>query len=309
MNKVLAIVGPTGIGKTIVSVKVAKVLNGEIVSADSMLVYRGMYIGTDKPSKERMDEVKHYLIDVVDYGEDFSVARYQELSRKAIQDIQGRSKLPVVVGGSGLYVRTAIDDLEFPAGDLSSAFRENLLMESVGDADRLWQKLKEKDSSAAERIPANNVRRVIRALEVIEATGRPFSERQKAWRIKKSVYDCLIIGLTIPREELYGKIDKRVDNMMADGLLDEVNKIVTGGTPLSTTAAQALGYKELMEYLNGKVSLDLAVESIKMRTRRFAKRQFTWFKADPRIRWLNVSEKKPQEIADDIINLVSLERF
>lgn len=304
--KALVIVGPTGVGKSGAAIEAAKLLNGEIISADSMQVYIGMDIGTDKPDPIVLKAIPHHLISVVDLSEDFSVARYQEMARAAIREINERGRLPVLVGGSGLYVRAAVDSLEFPAGEISSPFRRRLNKE---DPQRLWQQLKDTDPEAAAKIPAQNVRRVVRALEVMRETGELFSDRYKRWRERESIFNTFFVGLSLNRAILYQRIEMRVDEMMRRGFLDEVKRLVQRGLKDAVTAGQALGYKELIDHLDGLSNLDAAVNTIKQRTRQFAKRQLTWFRADPRIHWLSVEDKDAHTVAEEIKELVTAAGF
>ncbi len=298
-EQLIAIVGPTGAGKSIVAVELAKKLNGEIVSADSMQIYKGMDIGTAKLNQEEGKGIKHHLLDIVEPSKDFSVAEYQKIARQIISKINKEGKLPILVGGSGLYVRSVIDKFEFPGGTLSSPIRKELLERAKKDPNSLYEELLRLDPEAAKKIPASNQRRIIRALEVIKTTGKPFTAYQKEWEKRESIYNLKIYGLDLPREKLYTRINERVDNMMKSGLLVEVESLLAK-EGLSLTARQALGYKEITAYLSGEMTLEEAIETIKKRTRNFAKRQLTWFKQDYRIRWIKVDEKGATEIADEI---------
>jgi len=307
VKKVLAVVGPTAIGKTTVAIDLAKELDGEIISADSMQVYRGMDIGTAKPSKKQLSEAIHHLIDIVDVSEEFNVSIFQRIAREAIDEICAKTKLPILVGGSGLYVRAAVDDLQFAEGELGSEIRRTYETDNDKEKLELWKRLKKIDPESAKRIPYQNQRRVVRALEVIESSGDPFSKRLIDWENKKSIYNTLFIGLTMAREQLYERIETRVDEMINRGLLDEVNKIVEEDGPMSVTAGQALGYKELLDIdIN---DLSEAIKEIKKRTRNLAKRQMTWFKRDERINWIEVGKRNESEIVGDIIDLVSRRGF
>jgi len=308
--KVLVITGPTAIGKSRIALGLGKKLNGEIVSADSMQVYKGMDIGTAKPDKKDRQSVPHHLIDIIDPDEDFSVATYQDVARKAIEGISDCKKLPILVGGSGLYIRAAIDELDFPKGTLDSKIRKKWEAElkRVGLL-RLHGKLKELDPKAAENIHPHNSRRMIRALEVIESTGHPFSDFQRKWDQRKSIYNSEIIAFILPRSELYAKIDGRVDRMIADGLIEETKKLVEGGYGKTITSKQALGYQQVLNYLDDKISLADCINVIKRDTRRFAKRQITWLKADPRIFWIDLSDKSEDEIEDITIRHLKAKGF
>lgn len=283
-QEVLAIVGPTAVGKTALSLEVAKIAGAEVVSIDSGQIYRGMNIGTAKPSRSDLAEVPHHMIDVFDPSRSVSVAEFRELARVAIDDIRERSKTPLLVGGSGLYFRAVVDPLEFPGTDADLRARVQKGIEEEGP-EGLHARLSVLDPEAAERIDPKNVRRTVRALEVIELTGRRFSEFRVAWDNYESIYSIRVAGLTLPKEELNHRIDQRVDDLIAAGLLDEVRTLEKRGLRRSITAVQALGYAQLIDYLDGNCSLEQAVDQIKRGTRRFARRQLSWFKADPRVHW------------------------
>ncbi|HYP22301.1 MAG TPA: tRNA (adenosine(37)-N6)-dimethylallyltransferase MiaA [Actinomycetota bacterium] len=276
--KVAAIVGPTAVGKTEVSLRVAAELGAEIVSVDSMQVYRGMDVGTAKPSRDEMERVRHHLIDLRDADHELTVAEFQELGRAAIEDVTRRGNLPLLVGGSGLYFRALVDDLEFPPR--SEEVRRNLETEAeeVG-AEALYARLRDADPLAASRIEPGNVRRIVRALEVIEITGARFSDNV-TWERYESRYDLAVAGLERERDELHRRIERRVDAMLAGGLLAEAEAIRKSGA--GRTARQALGYRQILEG-GGR-------DEIAQATRRFARRQLSWFKADPRVRWFDASE-------------------
>lgn len=300
-ESLIAIVGPTGTGKSEVAVKLAQKLDGEIVSADSMQIYKGMDIGTAKLSLKEREGVNHYLLDVVETSKNFSVAQYQKLARAAISEITKKGKSPILVGGSGLYIRSVIDKFHFPIGTLNSSIRKEIQERAKIEPESLYEELKKIDPETAAKIPSTNLRRIIRALEVIKTTGKPFSEFQKEWKKRESIYNLKIYGLEAPRDILYSRLNERVDKIIKSGLLVEVKALLIRKR-LSLTAPQALGYKEIIAYLKGEVALEDAIETIKKRTRNFAKRQLTWFKRDCRIKWINVSEKSPDEIAEEIVN-------
>lgn len=276
MTKVAALVGPTAVGKTEVSLRVAEELVAEIVSVDSMQIYRGMDVGTAKPSAGDRERVPHHLIDLRDPSHELTVAEFQELGRGAIADVASRGRLPLLVGGSGLYFRALVDDLEFPPR--SDEIRRGLELEAeeVG-AERLHERLRAADPVAAARIEPGNVRRIVRALEVIEITGGRFSDNV-TWDRYESRYDLAVAGLERARDDLHRRIDERVDAMMAAGLEDEARAVLALGP---RTARQALGYRQLFEG-GGR-------EEIARATRRFARRQLAWFKADPRVRWFDAA--------------------
>lgn len=280
---VAAIVGPTAVGKTALSLHVAETLGAEIVSVDSMQIYRGMDIGTDKAGPDLRSAVDHHLLDLKDPSEELTVAEYQELARAAIAGIHERGRIPLLVGGSGLYLRAVTDDLEFPprSAEVRAALEEEV--ERVG-AETLHARLQELDPAAAARIEPGNARRTVRALEVIELTGRPFSDND-TWESYRSIYDLAMIGLTRPRDELYGRIGKRVVQMFERGLMDEALAL---GEP-GRTARQALGYKQILDRPDAPRQ-ELIDETIKA-TKRFARRQESWFKGDPRVTWFEADRE------------------
>jgi tRNA dimethylallyltransferase len=296
--RVLVIVGPTGVGKTAVAEEIASGLNTEIVSADSMQVYRGMDIGTAKPPVESR-RVPYWCLDVVDPGTPYSAALYQQGAREAIEDIAARSKLPVLAGGTGLYVRAAVDDLVFPAGEqednAARRFYETYAEEHGPPA--LYELLLERDPDSAAVIHQNNTRRVIRALEMLDG-GVPYAEQRAGFANRASIYDTTLVGLTMPRERLYARIDGRVDAMIEAGLLGEVEALLEAGLRGALTASQAIGYKEFVPVVEGKAELEDAVAAVKLASRRYAKRQLTWFRADPRIVWIDVDSMSVSQAAD-----------
>lgn len=301
LNKPIFLVGPTCTGKSKTALFLAKGLNAEIISCDSMQVYRGMDIGTDKPDNEDRKEVRHHLIDIVDLSEEYNVGRYKEDAEKAISDIQERNKLPLVVGGTGLYAKALTDGLfEGPAKDEKVRSRLNERIKKEG-ADVLHNELKKIDPLTSEKVSPNDSRRTVRALEVYELTGKPISSFHKQWKRKE---DCLIIGLNMDRQELYRRIEERVDNMFNTGLVEETKKLMENGLSENRTASQALGYKEILGYLKGGYDLERAKELIKRNTRRFAKRQLTWFRKDDRVKWIFVNKQEnAQDTAEKILRL------
>lgn len=286
MERVVAIVGPTAVGKSKLAVALAQQLKGEIVSADSMQVYRYMDIGTAKIRPEEMGGVPHHLISIVDPMEKFSVAQYQELAHQKISEINARGNLPFLVGGTGLYIKAVIDDYNFsePAGDAGVRGRLCNEVKKYGSV-ALHQRLREVDPRAAERIHPNDSRRIVRALEVYLTTGKPITVWEEERKNRSPRYNFIMIGLNIKRERLYKRIESRVDQMLEEGLVAEVKNLLDRG--LSNVAKQALGYKEIIDYLDGRCSLAESVRRIKRETRRYAKRQLTWFRNDPRVVWFN----------------------
>jgi tRNA dimethylallyltransferase len=296
--RVLAIVGPTGVGKTAVAEEVAVRLGSEVVSADSMQIYRGMDIGTAKPPVSAR-RARYWCLDLVNPGTPYSAALYQQAAREAIEDISARSMTPILAGGTGLYVRAALDDLSFPAGDQKdNAVRK--FYEDYADANgapALYQLLVERDPDSAAVVHQNNTRRVIRALEMLDG-GIPYAEQRAGFSTRTSVYDAVFVGLTMDRERLYQRIDARVDAMVDVGLLGEVEELLDAGLRATLTASQAIGYKEFVPVVEGKAELEDAVAAVKQATRRYAKRQLTWFRADPRVLWIDVDHVPVQRAAD-----------
>ena len=285
--RLLCLLGPTAVGKTEIAIQLARRLNAEIVSVDSRQIYRQMDIGTAKPTPEEQKTARHHLIDCVDISQPFSVADYQSLADAAIADIQDRGKRVLLVGGAGLYFRSIVDGLfEGPGADPS--LRERLEAEATQHgADVLHNRLRACDPASAERIHPNNIVRVIRALEVYELTGTPMSELQQQWHPEKQRYPFIAFCLTMPRALLYRRIEQRVDVMLANGLVAEVESLLAAGYARGTVALQSFGYRELIAYLDGECTYLEAVEQLKQNTRRFAKRQLTWFRKDTRIEWID----------------------
>ena len=301
MKRLVAIVGPTAVGKTDLALMLAQKLDGEIVGADSRQVYRYMDIGTAKPTIEERSLVPHHLVDIVDPDDDFSLALFQALAFDAIRDIQHRGKLPLLVGGSGLYVWAVLEGWSIPKVEPNLNLRRELERRaSSGGGLILYQELKQLDPQAASNIDPKNVRRVIRALEVYWLTGRPFSELRKR---NPPDFDTLIIGLTAQRSELYRRIDSRVDRMIEQGLVEEVKDLLDRGYSLELPSMSGLGYRQMGKFLSGEMSLPEAIERIKFETHRFARHQYAWFRLkDERIRWFEISEKY---LAESVLDRVS----
>ena len=303
LRRVVAFVGPTGVGKTALAEAVAAQLGGEIVSADSMQVYRGMDIGTAKPAvADRL--VPYHCVDLVDSGAAYSAALYQRDARGAIESIAARGALPVLCGGTGLYVRAALDDFRFPVGEAVGDVREHYMAiaDEIGPV-ALHARLTLRDPGAAALIHPNNTRRVVRALEMLDE-GASYSAQAAGFAVRRSIYDVTFIGLSMDRDRLYSRIDARVDAMIATGLIDEVAGLLDAGYRDALTAAWAIGYKELVGVIELGLELDDAVASIKQSTRRYAKRQLTWFRADPRIEWLDVTDLSPDVAREAGVALV-----
>jgi len=289
MNQLIAIVGPTAVGKSSLSIHLAQAFGGEIVSADSRQVYRYMDIGTAKPSPEERALVPHHLIDIADPDQDFTLALYQDMASRAIADIQRRGQLALLVGGSGLYIKSIVDGLSIPQVAPDAGLRRSLEQraEREGYAS-LHNELKRVDPAAAAGIDLRNVRRVIRALEVYHTTGTPFSLQRRS----TPLFDCLTLGLTTNRDNLYGMIDSRVDRMMQRGLVGEVEGLLEQGYSLDLPAMSGLGYKQIGQYINGDVGLEEAVQRIKYDTHRFARHQYAWFRpGDEAIYWFDVKDE------------------
>jgi len=295
MNRLLAVVGPTGAGKSKLALRLAKALDGEIVSADSRQVYRYMDIGTAKPTPQDQALVPHHLVDVVNPDEDFSLAQYQQLAYKAIADISKRQKLALLVGGSGLYVWSVLDGWSIPAVAPDPEFRRHLEAKAAGGGkDELYQELARLDPAAAQRIDPRNVRRTIRALEVHRSTEVPTSKLQGK---KAPSFQTLIIGLTAERPELYRRIDLRVDEMIKRSLVDEVKQLIARGYDASLPAMSGIGYKQITMFLNGELTLADAVQQTKFETHRLARHQYSWFRLkDVRIGWFDIQKDKEAKI-------------
>ena len=289
-SPLICIVGPTAVGKTEIAIQLAQHLDAEIVSLDSRQIYRGMDIGTAKPIPEQQRAVPHHLIDCVDVDQTFSVAEYQRLADTAIAEIRERGKRTMAVGGAGLYFRGIIDGL-FDGPGADAEIRAKLQREADEHGNvALHERLRRCDPETANRVHPNNLVRVIRALEVYELTGKPISSLQQQWKMNEPRYPFRAFGLNMPRETLYQRIEERVNRMVEAGLIEEVKGLLDQGCPRNCVAMQSFGYKELIDYLDGKRTLDEAISLLKQNTRRFAKRQLTWFRNDPRIEWLDTSQ-------------------
>ena len=297
----LVICGPTATGKTEVGIEVALRLGGEIVGADSMQVYRHLDIGTAKPTPQQRARVPHHLVDYVEPDEPYSVARYKEDAEGALADLRARGKLPLMVGGTGLYLRAVVDQLDLPIAAADWDLRRQLEDEAQRcGADWLRERLRAVDPVAAERIDPHNVRRVVRALEVYLLTGRPFSSHHALDQRREAKYNLLAFGLTLEREGLYRRIEARCDAMMAASLLAEVRSLLERGYGEDLIPMKGLGYRHLIGHLRGRWDLETAVAMFKRDTRRYARRQWTWFRADARIQWLDVGGSSAPEIAATI---------
>lgn len=289
-NKVIALVGPTGVGKTETSLRLAELTDSEIISCDSMQIYRGMDIGTAKVSRDEMRRVNHHMIDIKDPKESYSVCDYVADAKKELIRIFDKGKNVMVVGGTGLYVDSFIKDTDFTEAHGDEAIRAELqdYADKNGN-EALHDILKGIDPESSETIHANNVKRVIRAIEYFRLTGETISHHNKISSVQKSPYDHIYIGLTRDRDELYERIDKRVDAMIDMGLVDEVFKLWKDGCTRSDTSMQALGYKEFIHYIEGRCTLSETINILKRDSRRYAKRQLTWFNRNKDINWINLS--------------------
>ena len=288
----LILTGPTAVGKTALSIQLAKAVGGEIVSADSMQVYRHMDIGSAKVTEEEMEGIPHYLIDVLDPQDDFNVATFQTLARQAMDEIYSHGNIPIITGGTGFYIQALLYDIDFKENNEKNPIRKELeqLAKELGDKapGTLHEKLSHIDPEAARQIHANNIKRVIRAIEYFEQTGEKISEHNEEMHQKESPYNFLYYVLTRDRKTLYERIDKRVDIMIANGLVKEIEKLKAMGCHRGQTSMQGLGYKEILDYLDGSCTFDEAVYILKRDTRHFAKRQLTWFRRERDVRWLDL---------------------
>ena len=302
LEPLVLIVGPTATGKSAVAMGIAKKLGGEIISGDSTQVYRGLNIGTAKASWEERKVIPHHLIDINGPEEPFSVAEFQQKATQAIQEIRQRGRLPILVGGTGLYIRSVVDPYEFAEIETDSELRRSLQQEllKVGKAE-MHRRLALVDPQSAERIHPEDVRRVIRALEVFRLTNQPLSHFHHLKNSLPSKYNAVWIGLNLDRTQLYQRIERRVDQMIEAGLIDEVQGLLEQGVDPNSNSMQALGYKEMVGFLKGEYSLAIAIELIKRNTRRFAKRQLTWFRRDARIYWFDVGVEVNQEVLTEKI--------
>lgn len=301
--RLIVIGGPTASGKTAAAVRLCQRIDGEVISADSMQIYRGMDIGTAKPTQEEMDGIPHHLFDIADPAEKYSAAAYRELARQMIDSVYARGRHPVVCGGTGLY----IDALTKPMGFADQSGNEELRAElsllsqtEVGKM-KLHKMLEEIDPESAARLHVNDVRRVIRAIEVYKMTGRTLTEQSRLDKEREGDFDVVMFALNWPRETLYDRINRRVDQMMKDGLVDEVRSLMASGLQTGGTAMQALGYKEIVSALNGSISMEEAVEDIKRGSRNYAKRQMTWFRHDDRVHWIEAPGKTIEQIVEEMI--------
>ena len=301
--KVVAVVGPTASGKTALAIELAKRLNGEIISCDSMQIYKGMDIGTAKPTEEETCGIPHHMVDIIEPSEPFSAADYAPMAKAAVDSIIARGNLPIFCGGTGLYLDAVLTANDYAEVNTDLELRSKLLSEVERDgAEVMWNRLREVDPDAAEAIHMNNVKRVVRAMELYLSSGITKTEWDRRSRLKPPPYSSVIIALDREREELYSRIDRRVDIMMEMGLLDEVRQLTESGRlPRLSTAAQAIGYKELIAYFDGECTLEEAISTIKQSSRRYAKRQLTWFRRTNDVKWLK-TDPNFEVIVNNAIN-------
>ena len=292
----IVLTGPTAVGKTALSVNLAKAVGGEIISADSMQVYKGMDIGTAKISRDEMGGVFHYLIDELEPWEEFNVVIFQQLCKKYMEQIYAKGKIPILVGGTGFYIQSVLYDIDFTQNEADTLYRKSLEHKAqLEGGEKLHKELAAVDPESAGQIHPNNIKKVIRALEYYHQTGQKISDHNKTQRQKESPYDFIYYVLSLPREILYQRIDQRVDQMRQDGLLEEVRYLESMGCTRDMISMQGLGYKEILDAYAGKCTVDEAFEKIKLETRHFAKRQFTWFRRERAVTWIHKEDYEDEE--------------
>ena len=311
LTQVVVILGPTGVGKTAISLALAGRLHAEIVSADSMQIYRGMNIGTAKATAAERARIPHHCIDLLEVTERYSAAQYQSDARAAIVQIQQKEKLPILVGGTGLYLRAALEPYDFSEAKLDLSLRQTLQERATREGNlSLLTELAQIDAKTAAKLHVNDAKRIIRALEVYYTTGKPISLAEQETEAAEPLYQVVYLGLTRPREQLYARIEQRVDEMFTQGLSEEVRQLMRQGLTEQVPAGQALGYKEFFPYFRGEISLDDVAALLKQNTRRYAKRQMTWFRANPQIHWFDLSTFASEEILlDEMEALVQHQLF
>lgn len=304
MKNLVILTGPTAVGKTALSINLAKAINGEIISADSMQVYKKMDIGTAKVTPEEMDGVKHYLIDAIEPTEDFHVVRFQKMVLEAMDEIYSKGKIPIICGGTGFYIQAILYDIQFTEQEIDDSYRKSLedYANEFGN-EALHTRLNEVDPESASTIPAANRKRVIRAIEYFHQTGEKFSVHNEREKQRTSPYNFAYFVLNDDRGLLYNRIDKRVDIMMKAGLLDEVKMLLAMGCKPGMTSMDGIGYKEIISYLDGNISLEDAIELIKKNSRNYAKRQLTWFRREKEVTWLDKTVlKDDRQLLDYILS-------
>ena len=307
MKKLIVLTGPTAVGKTELSINLAKAVNGEIISADSIQVYKGMDIGSAKITPDEMQGINHYLIDILEPAEEFNIHLFKTLTLKAMDEIYAKDKIPIIVGGTGFYIQSVIYDIDFCDTEADNSYRESLetIAQNKGNL-YLHEMLRKVDNKSADAIHPNNVKRVIRALEYYNQTGQPISEHNIVQKNNSSPYNFAYFVLNDKRELLYERINKRVDTMFENGLIQEVKELLNSGCNKDMVSMQGIGYKEVVEYLEGKLRLDETKELIKKNTRHFAKRQLTWFRREKEVNMININEFNydKQLILENILNIL-----
>ena len=307
MKKLIVLTGPTAVGKTELSINLAKAVNGEIISADSIQVYKGMDIGSAKITSDEMQGINHYLIDILEPAEEFNIHLFKTLTLKAMDEIYAKDKIPIIVGGTGFYIQSVIYDIDFCDTEADNSYRESLetIAKNKGNL-YLHEMLRKVDDKSANDIHPNNVKRVIRALEYYNQTGQPISEHNTVQKNNSSPYNFAYFVLNDKRELLYERINKRVDNMVENGLIQEVKELLNSGCNKDMVSMQGIGYKEVVEYLEGKLCLDETKELIKKNTRHFAKRQLTWFRREKEVDMINIDQFNydKQLILKNILNIL-----
>ncbi len=302
MKKILILSGPTGVGKTDISIKLAKKMNGEIISADSMQIYKNMDVGSAKVLESEMQGIKHHMIDIIEPTESFTVSDFKERAMELVDDITSRGKLPIIVGGTGLYIDSLLCDYSFTEANKDETYRATLenMAKEMGKK-YVHNLLKDIDIKSFENIHYNNLKRVIRALEVYKLTGKPFSEYKIEEKDKKTLYAFNYFVLTMDRDRLYERINQRVDIMFEKGLLEEVKKLNTMGLTSDMQSMKGIGYKEVLYYLDGKITIEEASNSIKQGSRNYAKRQLTWFRKNENVQWINKDDFADEDKIVDFI--------
>lgn len=304
MHDCIIVAGPTASGKTKVSIELAKRLDGEIVNADSMQVYKELNIGTAKATADEMENIKHHMLDVADKFEDYTVSDYREQALPIIKDIIARGKTPIIVGGTGFYINSLIFDMDYGNASKDDSIRQKYeaLAQNFGN-EYVYNILKSVDIESANKLHYNDLKRVIRALEIYDTTGQKKSAMQNTMQTFNTGINPLIIGLTMDRDKLYSRINQRVDIMVNDGLIDEVKSLVDMGLNESHQSMSGIGYKEILPYIKGEISLDEALELLKQNTRHYAKRQITWFKKVPTLTWVDLTNGLTDDILNNIIDM------
>ena len=307
MNKLILISGPTGVGKSSLAIKLAKILDTEIISADSMQIYKGFNIGTAKVTEEEMQGIKHHMIDIVDANDNFSVKEYREMAYKIIDKLHSENKIPIVVGGTGLYINSLIYNLNFDDNNADEDIRNmlNNMLEEKG-IEYIRKILKHVDEESYNKLHLNDYKRNVRALEYFLCKNEKYSEKENQFRVDNGKYEWHLYALTRDRTDLYKDIDARVDDMLKDGLLDEFEVLKKSGVKDDAQSMTAIGYKELVKYKNGDYDLDTAIKLIKQHSRNYAKRQLTWFRNDEKTKFIDVGAKDKEEIIKKILEDINV---